>query len=329
MAKLVALLADIRRVDPDHIGANHYTIHVYDWSPYPERGLDSANRLSNVPLEPAASHLTHMGGHIFMRTGEYEKLEHYNELAVADDRAYAASIAGRTADLDYYNHNLMFMTIGAVYSPDRDGERRALDYLAVDDAYASRSLVALAEGRYDDILRSTSPVGAASLFRTDFDFARTVALYARHMPADGARSTLAFENDMKTLSAQMRSRLADSERDVIRAAAAREAGDTSAEMTALAKAADAIDASEPENPLHFLVPARVWLGEEQLRLGMAEKAEASFRASLAIVRRSPWAMLGLERALDARGEHADAAYVTRELHDTWKGNEGALRLEDF
>ena len=65
--EIVATLEGVLAKNPNHPGANHYYIHAVEASPYPERGLASADRLGG--LMPAAGHLVHMPAHIYLRLG--------------------------------------------------------------------------------------------------------------------------------------------------------------------------------------------------------------------------------------------------------------------
>jgi tetratricopeptide (TPR) repeat protein len=78
---------------PDHIGANHYYIHVVEASPHPEEALPAAKRLEK--LAPAAGHLLHMSAHIYIRTGNYPEAARVNEAAVRADEALARSCERR------------------------------------------------------------------------------------------------------------------------------------------------------------------------------------------------------------------------------------------
>src|SRR6202790_247755 len=52
---------------PQHPGVAHYLIHLYDYPPIAEKGLDAARRYAKIA--PAASHAQHMPSHIFTRVG--------------------------------------------------------------------------------------------------------------------------------------------------------------------------------------------------------------------------------------------------------------------
>src|SRR6202008_761637 len=81
-------LEQVLRRFPDHPGANHLYIHAVESSPTPERAIASAQRLMGIV--PAAGHLIHMPGHIWMVLGDYETVANVNERAAELDRRYMA-----------------------------------------------------------------------------------------------------------------------------------------------------------------------------------------------------------------------------------------------
>ena len=65
-----ALLEPIFQRKPDHPGVAHYLIHLYDYPPIAEKGLDAARRYAQIA--PAAAHAQHMPSHIFTRLGLWD-----------------------------------------------------------------------------------------------------------------------------------------------------------------------------------------------------------------------------------------------------------------
>lgn len=65
-----ALLEPIFKRQPEHPGIAHYIIHLYDYPPIADRGLDAARRYAKIA--PAAAHAQHMPSHIFTRLGLWD-----------------------------------------------------------------------------------------------------------------------------------------------------------------------------------------------------------------------------------------------------------------
>ena len=65
--KGAAILEPIAIRQPEHPGVSHYLIHLYDYPPIAEKGLNAARRYAKIA--PAAAHAQHMPSHIFTRVG--------------------------------------------------------------------------------------------------------------------------------------------------------------------------------------------------------------------------------------------------------------------
>jgi predicted Zn-dependent protease len=69
--KGAAILEPISQRQPEHPGVVHYLIHLYDYPPIAEKGLDAARRYAKIA--PAAAHAQHMPSHIFTRVGYWSE----------------------------------------------------------------------------------------------------------------------------------------------------------------------------------------------------------------------------------------------------------------
>jgi tetratricopeptide (TPR) repeat protein len=65
--KGAAILEPIFKRQPQHPGVAHYLIHLYDYPPIAEKGLNAARLYAKIA--PAAAHAQHMPSHIFTRVG--------------------------------------------------------------------------------------------------------------------------------------------------------------------------------------------------------------------------------------------------------------------
>ena len=70
--KGAAILEPIAIRQPEHPGVSHYLIHLYDYPPIAEKGLNAARRYAKIA--PAAAHAQHMPSHIFTRVGYWTEL---------------------------------------------------------------------------------------------------------------------------------------------------------------------------------------------------------------------------------------------------------------
>ena len=71
--KGAAILEPIAKRQPQHPGVAHYLIHLYDYPPIAEKGLDAARRYAKIA--PAAAHAQHMPSHIFTRVGYWQEFD--------------------------------------------------------------------------------------------------------------------------------------------------------------------------------------------------------------------------------------------------------------
>ena len=69
--KGAAILEPISKRLPQHPGATHYLIHLYDYPATAQKGLDAANRYAKIA--PAAPHAQHMPSHIYTRVGYWKE----------------------------------------------------------------------------------------------------------------------------------------------------------------------------------------------------------------------------------------------------------------
>ena len=89
--KGAAILEPIAERQPQHPGVSHYLIHLYDYPPIAEKGLNAARRYAKIA--PAAAHAQHMPSHIFTRVGYWTEL-----IASNTESARVAKDAGDFAE---------------------------------------------------------------------------------------------------------------------------------------------------------------------------------------------------------------------------------------
>lgn len=73
---VAAVLERLYRENPEHPGAMHYLIHLYDSPRFAERGLGVAGEYAAIAR--SASHAVHMPSHIYKQLGMYEEMEQAN-----------------------------------------------------------------------------------------------------------------------------------------------------------------------------------------------------------------------------------------------------------
>ena len=101
------MLRNLLKEFPENAAANHYWIHAMEVSGHPEWALESAEKLGR--LAPASGHMVHMPGHIFYRTGDYERARQIFLDAKRVDEDYMAKQHVAVRDDWNYAHNISYL----------------------------------------------------------------------------------------------------------------------------------------------------------------------------------------------------------------------------
>lgn len=346
--EIVRVLEGVLRRYPDHPGANHYYIHAVEASPHPERALPSAARLAT--LAPAAGHLVHMPGHVYMRVGDYEAAARANEQAIAADQAYLQrSGAQGVYPLMYFSHNIHFLAIARVFQGRFADAKQAADRLAahvgphvkdmpmLEGFLPTPTLVLVRFRRWDDVLASPRPDAKLRTTTAFWHFARGLAYAAQGQLGDAVQEQKAFRAARDTVPAEAMYSDWNTARSVLdvadavlgaRLALAR--GDRPAAIGLLQQAVAAEDALHYGEPPDWILPVREMLGSVLLQAGDAAAAEQVFRADLERKRRNGRSLFGLAASLRAQKKEHAARLVQQEFQQAWKhADPQPLRLEDL
>jgi tetratricopeptide (TPR) repeat protein len=345
--EIVATLESVIRRDPNHLGAVHYYIHATEASPSPERALAAANRLA--ALAPAAGHIVHMPGHVYIRTGDYEAAVKTNEQAAAADRAYIkASGAQGIYPMMYYSHNLHFIAACSSMAGNYVEAKKSADLLVANVGPHVKDVPPL-EGfmtvpiavdvrfhKWNEILAMPQPDPAMKIATGFWHFARGVALAGTGKLSDAEAEyrvvseaeqntppdkifAMPFNNKakdiMKIAENVLGAKIAMARKDNVQAISL---------LTAAVAIQDTLKYGEPPD---WFFPVRESLGGVLLLNGDAPAAEKIFRADLDRNPRNPRSLFGLQQALKAQDRNYDAGFVETEFRNSWKG--GEVKLEDL
>ncbi len=331
--ELVSVLESVLRRYPDHPGANHYYVHAVEASPTPERALASAARLET--LVPGAGHLVHMPTHIYIHTGQIDRVADLNKkAAAADERYFELSKPEGVYPFMYYGHNVHFVMVGNLATGRYDDALAAGNQLAALAEPHLSEMAAMAEWTqslptlthirfhaWAAILAAPRPP-AARVMQTAFDhYARALAFSQTGTAKEAVDEADAFErtrgavgDDMVFASFNPGKVVLAMVSHLLKGQLAAAPAEAIPHLQAAVAAQDAFHYDEPE-PWPWSV--RETLGSVLLASGRFQEAEQVFRADLARHPRSGRSLFGLMTSLEGQHRSAEAALVHREFTAAW------------
>ena len=113
--KGAAILELIFARQPQHPGVAHYLIHLYDYPPIAEKGLNAARIYAKIA--PDAAHAQHMPSHIFTRVGYWQES--------IDSNKVAQRVAKEASDLHDQLHAMDYQ-VYAYLQLGQDGKAKTL-----------------------------------------------------------------------------------------------------------------------------------------------------------------------------------------------------------
>jgi hypothetical protein len=284
--KGAAILEPIFKRQPRHPGVAHYLIHLYDYPPIAEKGLDAAKRYAAIA--PAAPHAQHMPSHIFTRVG------HWKESIASNMGSARAAMAGK----EWHDQlHAMDYLVYAHLQLGQDKEARAV----VDEMIQVKGFnpnvrtgpyaIAASQARYMIERHDWKGAAALQLQATRFAYVDAITHFARALGAarlgnlDAARADIALLADLREKLRQAKdaywSEQVDIQWQIATAWLLHGEGKHQEALAAMRDAAAAEDKTEKSivtpGPL---APARELYGAMLLDRGMAAEALEHFEATL-------------------------------------------------
>jgi tetratricopeptide (TPR) repeat protein len=332
------VLEGVLRRFPNHPGANHLYIHAVESSPTPERAVPSAQRLMGIV--PAAGHIVHMPGHIWLVLGEYDFAVDVNQRAAQVDREYFAKTGLMGSYYPYYLHNLQFIIYARAMQGRSAETRQALTQIRTAAAGMPEmagmvegfaTMMEMRIGAWDSLSAAPKPP-ADPVAQTMWRYSRALAFAARGRSAEAKNERAEFDKLRATLDRKIpwgNNPIGDVMDFASVALDARMESQPAAAVAQWKRAVEMQDALAYDEPPAWYYPVRESLGAAMLLSGDAAGAESVFREGL---RRSPKngrMLFGLLESLKAQGKTDAAAWVEREFQAAWKGADVQLRLKDL
>lgn len=340
--EVLATLAAVRRIRPDHPLALHLSIHANEASLHPERAKDAADRLRD--LQPGLGHLVHMPSHIDVRLGRWREAITANAKAIAADDRYRAQSPDQGFYGLYIAHNHHMLAYAAMMI---GREREALaaidslvagmpeswkrDFAPIADGYLAMPLeVRLRFGLWDEVLAAEEPATAYPLARALYHYASGVALAAKGDVATARKARAAFVAARAAVPPEAffgnnsaADVLAVADR-VLEGEIAYREGRRDDAFTALRRGVELEDALRYDEPPAWILPVRQTLGAALLDAKLPREAEPVFRRDLEIHPGNGWSLYGLAESLKAQGRRSEAARAESEFRAAWEGADYAI-----
>lgn len=347
---IIAPLEKVLARNPDHPGALHYWIHLWEASNTPEKAEAPADRL--LPLAPAAGHLVHMPGHIYQRVGRYADAVKANQLAIVADEDYITQCRAQGLyPLAYYPHNAHFLWFAATMAGESklaidaaNKTAKSIPPAAVKDVPLLQTFLLAPDyalvrfGKWDEILAAPAPSVDTLFTRGARHYARGMAfirkkdLAAATKEIDAVR-TIAGDPKLIENPTSMSLNLADS---VLRVAIEVLSGELAAAQgnydTAIAhldkavRYQDALIYTEPDD---WHQPVRHNLGAVLLQASRPVEAESVYWDDLRSHPKNGWALFGLAQALRAQGKNDEAKLVEADFKKAWANADVTLTASRF
>jgi Tfp pilus assembly protein PilF len=310
--KGAAILEAIHKRQPQHPGVSHYLIHLYDYPPIAEKGLEAARRYAKIA--PDAAHAQHMPSHIFTRVGYWKE-------SIASN-AVSARVAKEGKELHDQLHGMDYLVYAHLQLAQDKKAGAVIEEMRQVSGFTETFVVApyaLAASPARHAFERGDWKAAAGLevrpsplphVQAVSHFARAVGAARSGSPAAGKPDIAKLEELQKQLKDRKDaywSEQVDIQRQVAAAWVLYAEGKHEDALKALSAAADAEDRTEkhPVTP-GPLGPARELLGAMLLERDKAKEALAAFEATLRKEPNRLGAYVGAARAAEKAGDAAKA-----------------------
>ena len=319
----IEILEHVLELAPDHAGAHHFYIHAVEASDRPERGLASARRLEK--LMPAAGHLLHMPGHIYVRLGMYDDTVRANTRAIeADDLYFGQAPESKTPYHGLRAHNHHFLAWAAMFRGSREDamsvvrdmlRKMPVGEAQLDSYYFVPMHVLMRFGLWQEMLEEPRPDEIYPVANALWHHGRVIAYANLGRFAEAREETAAFEQAVQHIPEDALIRRASRE-DLVAVARLmmwgellyRE-GETEEGLASLRRAAEREDRLIYSEPPAWMQPVRHALGALLMEAGLIEEAEKVYREDLERYRNNVWSLHGLAECLRLSGKEDEALAV--------------------
>jgi tetratricopeptide (TPR) repeat protein len=326
--KGAAILEPIFKRQPQHPGVAHYLIHLYDYPPIAEKGLNAARLYSKIA--PGAAHAQHMPSHIFTRVGYWKD-------SIASNTV-SQRVAKQARDFHDQLHAMDYL-VYAHLQLGQDAKAKAVidEMMAVtgftETFFVGPYALAASPARYAVERGDWKAAAELQVRPSPLAHIQAITHFARALGAARSGNPEAAKADIATLG-ELRDKLRDakdaywSEQVDIQSRVASAwvlyaEGKHDEALKAMSAAADAEDKTE-KHPVTPGVPkpARELYGVMLLDRGMANEALAAFEATLKKEPNRLGAYAGAAKAAAEAGDKEKARAYNRKVVEIAEGADG-------
>lgn len=317
--KGAAILEPISLRQPDHPGVAHYLIHLYDYPPIAEKGLDAARRYAKIA--PAAAHAQHMPSHIFTRVGYWSE-------SIASN-AEAARVAKDSRDFHDQLHAMDYQVYAYLQLGQDQRAKAVMDEETTVTGFTETFLVgpyalAVSPARYVVERGDWKAASELQVRPSPLPQVQAITYFARALGAARSGNPDAAKADIAKL-AELRDKLRDAkdaywseqvdiQRQIAEAWVLYAEGKRDDALAAMGKAADAEDKTE-KHPVTPGVPkpARELYGDMLLDSGKPAEALAAYEATLQKEPNRLGATVGAAKAAEKAADNGKAQEYYRKV----------------
>ena len=348
-APVVPILEAVLKRNPNHIGANHYYIHVVEATDTPERAVPAAERLQAEVT--GAGHLVHMPAHVYIRVGRYADASEANVRAIAADEDYITQCRAQGIyPLGYYPHNIHFLWASSSMEGRSQVALDAAEKVAskvqakeLDDLPSWARIFTVVPlyarvrfGRWDDILREKTPKLKRPFYTGIWHYARGQAFNAKgQLPS--ARQELASLKKMASdplissleVGATTVGKLLEIASSVLAGEIEAKQRNFDKSISHLERAVRLQDGLPYNEPADWYYPVRQSLGAVLLDAGRPGEAQTTYWQDLRQNPENGWSLYGLAKSLRAQDRNDRAFEIEQRFQKAWSRADVTLHASRF
>jgi tetratricopeptide (TPR) repeat protein len=345
--EVVTALERVMAMRPNHPGANHLYVHLFENSQNPSRALVAADRLEQTM--PGAGHIVHMPSHIYIRVGQYDKAIASNERSLAadkeelrlwGDRAFPSEVTYPLSAKTHAMHANEFIRSAATWEGNFTTAVEAARASAAEAAqmvmgvmgsngpvqrrYVQPLLTYRRFQKWQEILALPMPAKGMPYEEGTWHFVRGSAFTAlgRTQDAQGELEqlkTLATDPAMARLMVAVNpaSIVLNLSAEILSGELAAKRGEIESALSHLEKAVRIEDGLAYMEPPDWDHPVRLNLGAVLLEAKRPAEAEVVYWEDLRRHPENGWALHGLAQAFRAEGKNEEATQTEERFRKAW------------